>query len=83
MKTKVLMNVVGLSLKEEVGKEGNKFYKISIDQDGEAGTLSMTEEAYKSIAGTFAKYKPTTLTCEFNDQFKSLRVIGISQGISR
>lgn len=81
MKLKTSLTVVGLSLKENEGKEGNKFYQISVDQDGEAGVLPMTEEAYKSIAGTFKKYVPTSLIVEYNDQYKNFRVIGISQGV--
>ena len=81
MKTKVLFNCVGLSLKEEKGKDGQSFYKMSVDQDGEAGTFSMTEDAYKSIVGTFARYKPCSVTAEFNDQYKSMRIIGVSQGV--
>lgn len=81
MKTKVTFQAIGLSLKEESGKDGNKFYKVAIDQDGEAGTLSMTEDAYKSIVSSFQKYKPTSFTAEFNDSYKSLRVIAVSQGI--
>ena len=81
MKTKVIINAVALSLKEDQGKDGGKFYKISIDQDGEAGTLSISEEAYKSLQPSFLKYKPITLTAEFNDQYKSLRVISASQGL--
>lgn len=79
MKTKVVMSCIGLSLKETEGKNG-KFYQISIDQDGEAGSLPMTEEAYKIIAPVFKKYNPCSLTCEYNDQYKYLRVIGCSQG---
>lgn len=81
MKTKVNFSAVGLSVKEETGKDGSKFYKMSIDQDGEAGTLSMTEDAYKSISGIFQKYKPVNISAEFNDQYKSLRIIACTQGL--
>ena len=79
MKTKVMMSAIGLSIKENEGTDGKKFYKMSIDQDGEAGSLSMSEEAYKMIAASFKKYSPVSLTCEFNDQYKTLRIIGVSQ----
>lgn len=79
MKTKVMMSAVGLSLKVNEGKNGT-FYQVSIEQDGEAGSLSMTEDAFLSIKDHFKKFSPVTLTCEFNDQYKSLRVIGIRQG---
>lgn len=79
MNLKFQMSAIGLSLKENEGKEGKKFYQISIDQDGEAGVLPVTEEAYKNIAATFKKYTPVTLSCIYNDQYKSLRVSGIGQ----
>lgn len=86
MKLRTKLSVIGLSLKVNEGKEGNKFYQISVDQDGEAGTLPMTEEAYLNIEKTFNKYYPTELTCEFNDQYKSMRVVGATQaarGVSK
>ena len=83
MRLKVNMSVVGLCLKENEGKEGRKFYQISIDQDGEAGTLPITEEVYNNSKSTFKRYAPCTLTCEYNDQFKNFRVVGLSQGITK
>lgn len=79
MKNKMMMSCVALSLKENEGKEGRKFYQISIDQDGEAGTLPITEEVYLNAKGVFKKYAPATLTCEYNDQYKTVRVIGMKQ----
>lgn len=79
MNVRVSMSAVGLSIKETEGKEGQKFYRISIDQEGEAGALPLSDEAYKSIATTFKKYSPVVLNCVYNDQYKSLRVIGVSQ----
>ena len=80
MKTKMMLSAIGLSMKETDGKDGKKFYQLSIDQDGEAGTLPITEEVYKNNSPTFKKYSPVTLTVEYNDQYKYLRVIGLSQG---
>lgn len=80
MKNKVLLNCIALSIKENEGKEGRKYYQISIDQDGEAGTISMTEEAYLNIKGVFKKYTPCSLTCEYNDQYRTLRVLHVKQG---
>lgn len=80
MKVKFNVNAIGLSLKENEGKEGRKFYQISIDQDGEAGVLPLSEEAYKLVAPTFKKYSPVSLSCEYNDAFKSVRVLGVAQG---
>ena len=81
MRLKVQMNAIGLSMKENEGKEGKKFYQMSIDQDGEAGVLPLTEEVYKTISPTFKKYSPCTITCEYNDIYKTVRVIGLSQGV--
>ena len=75
------MNCISLSLKEQESKDGRKYYQISIDQDGEAGSLPMSEDAFLSCKNTFKKYSPCTLQCEFNDQYKTMRVIGIKQGV--
>ena len=80
MKVKFAISCIGLSIKENVGKEDRKFYQISIDQDGEAGTLPLSEEAYKNISPVFKKYSPVTLTCEYNDNYKTVRVLSVSQG---
>ena len=80
MKIKFTINAIGLSLKENIGKEDKKYYQISIDQDGEAGTLPLSEEAYKSASPTFKKYSPVTLHCEYNDGYKTVRVLSLSQG---
>lgn len=79
MNIRFQLSAIGLSIKENEGKEGRKFYQISIDQDGEAGSLPVSEEAYKSISATFKKYTPVTLSCIYNDQYKTVRVIGIGQ----
>lgn len=83
MKIKFTMQAIGLSMKENVGKEDRKFYQISIDQDGEAGVLPLAEEVYKQHSATFKKYSPVSLTCEYNDNYKTCRVIGLSQGALR
>lgn len=80
MKIRSTLNAVGLNIKEEKGKDGNSFYKISVDQDGECGTLSMSEDAYKLVEKTFRKYSPVTLTVEYNDQYKNMRVLAVKQG---
>lgn len=79
MRLKLTMQVIGLSLRENE-RDGKKFYQMSIDQDGEAGSLPVTNEAYQKIAGTFRKYAPTQITCEYSDQYKYMRVTDIVQG---
>lgn len=80
MKIRMVMQAIGLSMKEIKGKNGNKFYQLSIDQDGEAGVLPITEEMYKANVSTFKKYSPVSLTLEYNDQYKYMRCVGLSQG---
>lgn len=75
------MSAVLLNLKEVDGREGRKYYQVSVDQDGEAGSMPITEQAYLDNKSIFKKYSPCTLTCEFNDQYKTCRVIALSQGL--
>lgn len=79
MKVRMSFSCIGLSIKETEGKDGKKFHQISIDQEGEAGTLPITEDCYRSLAGTFKKYSPCSITAEWNDQYKYMRVIAVSQ----
>ena len=83
MKLKTTISVIGLSLKENESKDGRKFYQISVDQDGEAGSLPLSEDAYNSIKTTFKRFSPYDLITEYNDQYKSLRVTGIKAGLMR
>lgn len=78
MKNKLKMSAIGLSLKVNESKDGKHYYQISIDQDGEAGSLPISEECYLGVKDIFKKYSPVNLDCEYNDQYKTLRVIGIS-----
>lgn len=78
MKNKLIMSAIGLSLKVNDGKDGKHYYQVSVDQDGEAGSLPISEDVYNNIKDTFKKYSPYNFTCEYNDQYKTLRVIGIS-----
>lgn len=80
MKVRMVAQAIGLSMKQTEGKNGNKFYQLSIDQDGEAGVLPITEEMYNLNSTTFKKYSPVSLTLEYNDQYKYLRCVGLSQG---
>lgn len=78
MKNKVAMVAIGLSLKVNESKDGKQYYQISIDQDGEAGSLPLSEEAYKNNKDTFKKYTPYNFSCEYNDQYKTLRVVSMN-----
>lgn len=52
------------------GKE-SMMYQISFDQNGECGTVSCTEEVVKSVA----RLTDCELTAEYNDQYKTFRII--------
>lgn len=57
---------------ERKDKTKGIMYQISFDQDGECGTVNCTEEVTKSVA----RLKDYELTAEYNDQYKSMRIIG-------
>lgn len=78
MKNKLAMVAIGLSLKVNQSKDGKEYYQVSIDQEGEAGSLPLSEEAYKNNKDTFKKYIPYSFTCEYNDQYKTLRVVSMN-----
>lgn len=80
MRVKVEFMAVALSLKENESKNGNKYYQISIDQNGEAGSVGITEELYKTLAPTLVKYKPYVFTGEFNDSYGNLRIVNAVLG---
>lgn len=68
---------VALSVKEnEFERDGNKnkYYQVSLDQDGECGTLSCTEDCF---AKGIEKYKPYVFTCQFDSNNNRLRVMSM------
>lgn len=64
--------VVGKSANES--KDGQKtYYKLAVAQGGEAGSVSCTEDVY-NIAQEMQQY---VFGLEFNDQYKTLRIVGM------
>lgn len=68
-----------LNLKENVMNDGRKFYKMAIEQDGEAGSISCTEEVFKT---SIEKYKEYALHVIYDDKYSNLKCVGI-QSYSR
>lgn len=66
--------VTVLNLKEEKMNDGTKYYKMAVEQDGEAGSISCTEDVYKSPV---EKYKEYELHVLYDDKYGRLRCIGI------
>lgn len=80
MRIKTNFQAVALTIKKNEGREGRNYYQVSFDQEGECGTLPLTEDAYNSIAASFKRYTPASFIAEFSDQYKTFRITGISQG---
>lgn len=51
------------------------YYKVTVMQGAEAGQLSVSEELYNLLTADITKEVP--LIVEYNDQYKSLRVVNI------
>lgn len=78
MRLVVQFVAVALSVKEnEFERDGNvnKYYQVSLDQDGECGTLSCTDEVF---AKGIEKYKPYVFNCQFDSNNNRLRVVGMT-----
>lgn len=67
---------VALSVKENVAaSNGNKYYQISLDQDGECGSMSCSEDVYRN---GIEKYKPYVFNAVFNDQYNRMSIQSVS-----
>lgn len=51
------------------------YYKVTVMQGAEAGQLSVSEELYNLLVADITREVP--LIVEYNDQYKSLRVVNI------
>lgn len=72
MKLRTKFKGTVINKKEEQSKDGSKvYYKMSIDQEGEAGTVSITQEVYEKVE----KFKEFEMLGEYNDMYKSFRVL--------
>lgn len=61
-----------LSVKEETMKDGNKYYKMAIMQEGEAGSISCTEDVFKS---PFEPFKEYVLDLIYDDKYGRMRAV--------
>lgn len=78
MKIKVNFKAVVINVVAREGKEGRMFYQISLDCDGDAGSLGCTEDVYKAFCdGYFKKYTECQIHAQINLQFQSLRVLAV------
>ena len=75
MKLKVNFKGVAINKKEEKSRDGQKtYYRMSIDQDGEAGTVGITEDIFNQVE----RFKEYDFVGEYNDMYKSFRIIGVA-----
>lgn len=56
---------------------GRKSYKLTILQNGEAGSVPCTEDAYNMLGSVNNQFVDIHAALEYNDTYKSLRVTGI------
>lgn len=75
MNIKVEFTGVFLGAKKNETKNG-VYFNVSVECDDDCGTLSCTEEVYKSLAGS-GKYTVKAFTGVYNTNYKNLRVVGV------
>lgn len=63
-----------LGLKEETMKDGGKYYKMAVEQDGEAGSISCSEDVFKTPV---EKYKEYLLHVVYDDKYCRMRCINV------
>lgn len=55
-------------------KDGEKtYYKLAVGQGGEAGSISCTEDVYNTVQ----EMQHYVFGLEYNDQYKTLRIVGM------
>ncbi len=68
-----------ISKNERESRDGKtKYYNLAVVQDGQAGNISCTEEVYDLINELM---KEVELQLTYNDEYKSLRITGISMAL--
>ncbi len=71
--------MIVISKNEKESRDGQtKFYNLAVVQDGQAGNISCTKEVYESMVELM---KETELLLTYNDEYKSLRITGISMSL--
>lgn len=77
MRIASLAKMTVIATPEPTEYNGKKSYKLTILQNGEAGTISCTEEAYKSLGPVNNQFVEIHAALEYNSEYKTLRVTGI------
>ncbi len=68
-----------ISKNENESRDGKSmYYNLAVVQDGQAGNISCTKEVYESIPELM---KEAELLLTYNDEYKSLRITGISMAL--
>lgn len=75
IKCKIDCVVINATSEEYTRKDGTKgvLNQIALDCGGQAGTLPCTEDVAKFALKY--KYKPIVAWCEYNDQYRTFRVL--------
>ena len=77
MRIASLAKLTVIATPEPTEYNGKKSYKLTILQNGEAGSISCTEEAYKTVGPVNNQFVEIHAALEYNDTYKTLRVTGI------
>lgn len=79
MRIKMLFSGTLINAKSEKSRDGkNTYYKVSLDQEGEAGSLSCTEDVYDLFQnGGLERFTNCSFNAVFDDQYKNLRVFDV------
>lgn len=78
MRMNVEFNGTLISMKETEGKNG-KYYNVSVDCEGEAGTLGCTEDVYQQyVHGDIDRFTDYHFVGQYNSQYGSLRVVFVA-----
>lgn len=73
MRLSTTFKALVINTKEEKSKDGSTtYFKISLDQEGEAGTLNCTEDVFRGVT----QFKPFEFTGTYSDgKYVGFRVV--------
>lgn len=77
MRIASLAKLTVIATPEPTEYNGKKSYKLTILQNGEAGSISCTEESFKTLGPVNNQFVEVHAALEYNSEYKSLRVTGI------
>ena len=80
MKINSNFDAIVLSKKENVTSEGKHYFNLTvfIPETGEAGQLPCSESVFGDLKDNSLN-KPIKLYSEYNDSFKSFRIVGVTK----